>query len=234
MFWQKKILAYESALEEYPNSIDPSKKHIPVWYKKISKWKNNKMFTEDGGLQTTLRHCMPFLETMTLGYMVTLPYDLYVQDKDGFPYLGWKKIENEKQPSWRKETANINLVPTGHYPVEYIWNFCTSFSVPKGCSLLITHPLNRHDLPFTTLSGVIDGSFVTQSHGSYPFYLKKGFEGLIPQGTPIAQLIPFSQENWESKKIDGLVKKGEINRISSDQIFENWYKKKFWQKKEYW
>ena len=32
----------------------------------------------------------------------------------------------------------------------------------------------------------------------FPFLLKKNFEGLIKQGTPIIQVIPFKRESWKS------------------------------------
>ena len=72
---------------------------------------------------------------------------------------------------------------------------------------MITHPLNRNDLPFITISGIVDGNFAISADGNVPFYIKNNFEGIIPQGTPIAQLIPFYRQNWFFKIKKGLVKK---------------------------
>jgi len=37
--------------------------------------------------------------------------------------------------------------------------------MPAGYSLLITHPFNRHDLPFVTLTGLVDAdSLLRQFH----------------------------------------------------------------------
>jgi hypothetical protein len=99
--------------------------------------------------------------------------------------------------------------------------------------MLITHPLNRHDLPFTTLSAVVDGGLVLDPNGNIPFYIKKDFEGVIPKGTPIIQIIPFFQENWSSKKIKNLTKKGDQHGKMSASILFGWYKKTFWTKKHY-
>lgn len=231
--FKKTVIEYESAIKEYPDSIISAKKHIADWYKKIHKWKNNETFSVPGGFIPTVKQCVPFLEAMTVGYMVTLPYDLYVKEINGVPYLSWKFINEENQPSWRNEPADLNIVPAGHYPTEYIWNFCVSFVIPKGYSVLITHPLNRNDLPFTTLSGIVEGGFVTQHGGKYPFYIKQGFEGIIPQGTPMAQMILFRNENWESKKTKGLLEKGQSNRIAAGHIISGWYKKIHWQKRNY-
>jgi hypothetical protein len=233
MLRKKIVIGYESILEEYPDSITSAKKHIAEWYKKIPQWHNDEVFDVSIGFQPTLKKCVPFLEAMTTGYMITLPYDLYVKNNNGEPYLAYKQIKEENGPKSRKRTADLNIIPAGHYPIEYTWNFCVSFVVPKGYSFLLTHPLNRNELPFTTLSGVIEGGFVTHHDGNYPFYIKQGFEGIIPQGTPLAQLIPFRNENWESKKIKGLTDKGRLNKISAGGIISGWYKKMHWQKKNY-
>jgi len=231
MFRKKPVLQYESAIESYPDIITPAKAHVPEWYKKIPKWENNEIFTIEGGFQETIKHCMPFLDCLTTGYMIVLSHDIYVKNNNGLPYLSWKKAEFP--PTWRKEVSDLNLVPVGHSSLEYLWHPSVSNVVPLGYSALYTHPLNRYDLPFTTLSGIIDGGLVTDSTGNIPFYIKKDFEGLIPQGTPIIQIIPFLQQNWISKKISGLVKKGQINNKSSSSVLSGWYKKTFWTRKNY-
>jgi hypothetical protein len=98
---------------------------------------------------------------------------------------------------------------------------------------LATHPLNRHDLPFITLTGIIDGGVVMQSRGNFPFYIKEGFEGIIPKGTPIIQLIPFRQENWKSKKRVGLIEEGKKHNFLASSVISDWYKKTFWIRKKY-
>ena len=64
-------------------------------------------------------------------------------------------------------------------------------------------------------------------------FIKNNFEGIIPQGTPIAQIIPFRQENWKSQVFKGLVNLGKITSMKSDLIFFGWYKKTFWVNKKY-
>jgi hypothetical protein len=231
MFRKKPVLQYESAVEAYPNIITPAKNHVPEWYKKIPKWKNNEIFTLGEGFNLSLKHCVPFLESLTTGYMVVLPYDLYVKDNEGVPFLTWNNVKNP--PQWRETLANINLVPVGHYPMEYTWKLNCSFVVPKNYSMMMCHPINRFDLPFTTITGIIEGGFVTQSFGNIPFYIKKGFEGIIPQGTPIIQIIPFCQEKWLSKTKKGLVDQGELNNNKTMSVISGWYKKTFWTRKTY-
>jgi len=71
------------------------------------------------------------------------------------------------------------------------------------------------------------------SHGNLPFYIKDGFEGIIHKGTPIAQIIPFRQENWKSIKSVGLVEEGERHGKASASLILGWYKKTFWTRKKY-
>jgi hypothetical protein len=232
MFKKKPILEYKSSLDYYPNTIIPAKNNIPDWYKKIPKWKNNKMFNENMQTNPTVKLCVPFLDCFINGYFITLPYDIHVLKNENAPTVTWpNSVKNP--PGIRENVAHENLVPEGHYPIEFTWNYCVAYKIPKGYSALFTHPLNRNELPFTTLSGIIDGGIVMSAHGNAPFYIKKNFEGIIPQGTPIAQLILFRQEDWKSKQNKDLIKIGQIHNDSGQNVFFGWYKKTFWKKKNY-
>jgi hypothetical protein len=233
MFRKKPILEYQSCLDHYPNIITPAKNHVPDWYKKIPKWKNNEMFTIERGFEPSLKHCMPFLDTLTTGYVITLPFDLYIKNNNGEPYISWKDGFNEYAPSWRPSVSDLKLVPSGCFPIEYTWKPNCSFKIPKKYTIFVTHPINRHDLPFVTLSGMIDGGFALQHDGSLPFFVKKDFEGIIPKGTPIAQLIPFLNQNWLSKNKKNLIKESKITKMMSGSVFFGWYKKTFWVRKKY-
>lgn len=231
MFRKNPVLQYESAIEEYPNIISPAKNHIPDWYKQIPRWKNDEMFEIGKGFNITVKHCMPFLDSLTTGYMITLPNDLYVKNDKGSPFITWNGAEFP--PLARQELASLHLVPTGHYPFEFTWQTGVANTIPLGYSMILTHPINRYDLPFTTLTGIIDGGLVMSPTGSIPFYIKDGFEGIIPQGTPIAQLIPFRQENWSSKITKGLTKIAKQHGTKASSLISGWYKKTFWTRKKY-
>jgi hypothetical protein len=65
-----------------------------------------------------------------------------------------------------------------------------------------------------------------------PFLLKDNFEGLIPKGTPIAQIIPIKRDNWNSEVKDYNKNASfDIDMIKS--IVERSYKKTIWKKKNY-
>jgi hypothetical protein len=71
------------------------------------------------------------------------------------------------------------------------------------------------------------------SYGNLPFFLKEGFEGIIPKGTPIAQIIPFKRESWNLQKDAALVNESRLNSRNSDSVIFGWYKKTIWKKKSY-
>ena len=120
MFKKKPILKYESLIDVYPNIIETAKNHIPEWYKNIPKWKNREIFNIQTGLGNSVKQCMPFLESLTIGYMILLPNDIYVKDNDGVPYITWKE-GIAFPPKWRTDPADQNLVPAGHHGIEYTW-----------------------------------------------------------------------------------------------------------------
>ena len=232
MFRKKPVLQHESAIEIYPNIITPAKNHVPEWYKKIPKWKNNELFNIEKGFGHTVKQCIPFLDSFTTGYMIVLPHDLYIKNNHGIPFLAYRN-GIEYAPETRSEIADLNLVPSGCFPAEYAWLSGVANTIPIGYSLLLTHPLNRHDLPFVTLSGIVDGGLIMSPEGRIPFYIKQGFEGIIHQGTPIAQIIPFYQQNWFSKITKGLVEDSKIHNKSGIKVINGWYKKTFWTRKKY-
>jgi hypothetical protein len=233
MFKKKPILEYESINDYYPNPITPSTNHVPTWYKKMPLWENNEVINkENQKFNFSVKHCAPFLDAMINGYMITLPHDLYVESDESKCYLTWNI--SDYPPLVRNNNANPLIVPSGHHPIECTWSYPLSHTIPKGYSVLFTHPLNRYDLPFTTLSGIVDGGdFIMRAKGKIPFYIKKDFKGTIPKGTPIIQLTLFRNENWKSNKKKGLIDIGEMQNKESNSLIYGWYKNFHWQRKKY-
>ena len=69
--------------------------------------------------------------------------------------------------------------------------------------------------------------------GQIPFFIKKGFEGIIPKGTPFAQLIPFRKETWVSEEDYSLLKRGKEINYLSNSVLKGWYKNSIWKKGHY-
>jgi hypothetical protein len=220
---------YESALEYYPEIIKKSSLNVPDWYKDTPRWVGNKI--KGSATNQTFKQCSPFLDSLTIGYQLILPADLFIEKQNGSPYISWKPSHSFVK-SREPEFNSTFPIPHGYCDMHFVWCLTGSFKVNKGYSFLFTHPLNRTDLPFYTLSGVVDGNYAMGADGNIPFFLKNDFEGVIPQGTPIAQIIPFKNEKWKLLNKKSLLKEGQLNSQKSHATV-GWYKNNIWNKKEW-
>ncbi len=78
-------------------------------------------------------------------------------------------------------------------------NFWT-IELPPGYSLLVTHPINRDDLPFTTLTGLVDADLYCEAFVHFPArWRDPEFNGTLAKGTPVAQCLPIKREIWTNR-----------------------------------
>jgi hypothetical protein len=223
----KKIIRYFPFFEYHKDSFIPAKKTIPQWYKDMPTTKEYK----DNFDYSMAKKCSPFLDAMTSGYSITLPCDIWFDFSDGFYNVKWK--DNDTKIVGARDKNDGLLIPEEYSEERFTWSFPITLKIPIGYSALITHPLNQYDLPFLTLSGVIDGGFALYANGNVPFMLKKNFSGIIKQGTPIMQVIPFKTQDWHSVVDEKLKKEGFLNQKRSIAVFAGWYKKEYWKRKNY-
>lgn len=219
---------------EYPSGYPkPAKAFIPDWYKKAE----SQYTTKDGETFNGLKTCVPYLDGLTAGYMLVTPVNIYVNEKnddlsnlqirwDGPASL--KSFIKERDP----ESGATMPRPAGHYPNHLIWEGFWTIKTPKNYSLLFTHPFNRYDLPFTTVSGLVDSDKFFAA-GNVPFFIKEGFSGVIPANTPIVQLVPIKRDTWNSVTNDKSLADKDLMHSSWVANKETNYKKKFWQRKSY-
>lgn len=213
----------------------PAKAYVPQWYKNI-KANNEMSFNENNQLANlNIKNCMPFLDGLSHGYIQSTWHDIYIKKNDDgkIDYIGANAHLFPQLISKRNEYTPIDSNDL-YEKDEFTWSVQWTPKLPKGWSILITSPLNHFDLPFTTTSGIIDADeFFHISSGALPFYLKKGFEGLIPAGTPMYQMIPIKRESWNSvaTKFDELswMKRRALvlNKFTKD------YRHRFWKKKTF-
>ena len=221
------------------NSPKPSKAYIPDWYKSINPVNKNKPEFGSDGIQknTNIKMCMPFLDSFTTGYIQETWTEIYIniEELDDKTY----KVEfgfssGPEIMSYREKPTTLKISDE-YFPIEFIWIQHWVPIVPEGYSVLHTHPLNRFDLPFMSLSGVVDSDKWSHEYaGAYPFFLKKEYNGkIIPIGTPMFQMIPIKREPWESSLTvfnpeEVLQKTNFARRFIYDA-----YKNNFWTKKNY-
>ena len=202
----------------------PAKNFIPDWWKEQELSINNRI----GSSSLSFKACVPFLDSLTNGYMIYTSQDLLVKIENKKPFMFWPT--NTRPVDVREQKQNLP-VPTGHYETHFAWEIPFGFQLPKGYSILITHPLNRFDLPFTSVSGIVDDSVPWR--GKFTFWLKKDFEGVIPKGTPIAQIIPIKRDSWKSERADNLIEYAKIKYHKKSSVFSGYYKKIIHKKKKF-
>jgi len=230
MFKKKKIFLH-SSLNEAFLEINSMKNYIPEWYKKTKRFTIGDTKPSFANDNPSFKLCQSFLDTFLTGYAIPLVSDIMVSQTEDGPIIDWRSDFQILS----KRDAGINEllpIPSGHSEKHFVWNLQHSIKIPKGYSLVLTHPFNRFDLPFTTLTGIIDGEFYLYG-GNVPVFFNKGFEGIIRQGTPIAQVFFIKQESWESKKDSSILKYANINEVKSFLKIFGWYKNEIWKKKEY-
>jgi len=208
----------------------PVKSVVPEWYKKGELY----FKSPDGSLIDGMKSCIPFLDVMVSGYVLVTPFDIKVTIEDGNQKIGWD-TENPvfKQFIGERPKALGETIPrpAGHSPNGLVWASQWGWKTPRGWSTIVTHPFNRYDLPFTTLSAMVDSDRYA-ANGNIPFFLREGFEGVIPAGTPFAQLIPIKRSSWTHRYAYSMTK------IISDlgaktRLNKHFYKKIIWVRKKY-
>lgn len=209
----------------------PIKKLLPEWYRTSE----TTIVGPDGEAASGLKKCVPFLDALISGYALVTPVDIFVSETEsGELKIGWNSPDEfvdfiHERP---KESAAKLPRPAGHHPNHLAWRGTWGIKTPKGWSLLVTHPLNRFDLPFTTTSGIMDSDSYSTS-GNLPFFIKKGFVGVIPAGTPIAQLIPIKRASWTSVPNNTGLQYLETLQGETVRDEGKSYKKLFWTRKNY-
>ena len=214
----------------------PAIKYLPKWYKDMPPY----LATLDNSDVTgTGKLCMPFLDSFTNGYIQELPCDLeisnYGLDENGNDIINYKWAGPIRPCSTRLEDQNARKVLPSfndYYETEFHWISIWEPKTPVGYSAMYHHPSNRFDLPFQTLTGIIDTD-KWSIHGPVPFLIKKGFTGIIPAGTPIYQITFIKRENWISKPEEYDENFQKKHSYNIKKIFQGGYKKFYWSKKEY-
>lgn len=212
----------------------PAVKNFPKWYKDIPRNFNlspQAIAKNPARLsampQGTIKKCVPLMDGMSAGYIYSTPVEVIFDPKSAtfawsheYEFIQWH--QNEQIAGWKATDE--------YMPVAFKWRNLNIIKTPPGWSCLFTHPLNRMDLPFQTLSAIVD----TDKHDvptHFPFFMKHGFEGKIPAGTPIVQIIPFKRQDWKS--VTDEYDKDSAAMFKETILVEDNYKKNTWEKKSY-
>ena len=174
----------------------PARDFLPDWLRQMPRQVFSDLHDQ---VVRTVKHCPPFLDAMSQGFMIPLPCDVLVQEGR----LSWNwdiplpsLATHPRAPMSFHAPAQVSGTPF-HQQGQVIVKFNSFWTIEleDGWSLFATHPVNRADLPFRLLSGVVDSDRFHDVGILFPaLWLDAGFSGVLPRGMPVAQCMPVRRE----------------------------------------
>ena len=208
----------------------PAIKNIPEWYKLMEEYVGGKKQAIDSSSLSTVKKCIPVFDAMTAGYIMSTQVDVFVTQTEDGPYYSWSS--QDAITFHPIEQADKHPAKNGFpYPK---WMNPYGIKTDPGYSVLIVPPMHHPNDFFTILPGIVDTDTYLNCI-NFPFVLKNPkFEGLIPAGLPLAQIIPFKRDSFEMQ-FGGEKEKKEMANVQA-RLATKWfnkYKTMFWHRKEY-
>jgi len=235
-----KFYPFNNKTIEFAPSPYPASKNIPDWYKKQpGNVPEKEQFSMMNGASTsTIKRCMPIFDIMTAGYIIPIPCDIYIDATNpekitwsvplGVKIFGSDMVSHHSREQYSHYPINTDKYHKDLFRIMPFWSVKTE----EGYSSLFINPIHKDEVPFWTFGGLIDtDKFITDGHIS--MLIEKDFKGVIKQGTPFVQVIPFKREEWEMEIIspDDAQKEVVKQRLSLRSVFVNGYKNKMRTKK---
>jgi hypothetical protein len=212
-------------LDVWPHP-QPASRSIPPEYKNLKRFK-------DGDLHNpTVKTCMPFLDSMTAGYIIPFDQDYLIdpvekdfsvtpanREQSDFGFHSKTQLPKE----WHKTTGEN----AGKFINKWL------IKTPPGYSCLFIPPMNRLEERWKIIEGVVDtDNYINVIN--FPFILKKrDKQFLIKKGEPMVQVVPFKRETWKMWSgfyLEKLHVKT-LNFLGSTWVDR--YKSMFWNKKSF-
>ena len=215
----------EGMLNVWPHP-QPASKFIPEQYKKLKRHTNNDLH------KPTVKTCMPFLDSLTAGYIIPFDQDYLIDPvENDFTVLPANREQDDFGYHHRAQLPEEWKKTTGEHAGKFINKWL--IKTPPGYSCLFIQPMNRLEERFKIIEGVVDtDNYINVIN--FPFILKKRDEQfLIKKGEPMIQVIPFKRDSWKMWAgfyMEKLHSKT-INMLGSEWVDR--YKKMFWNKKSF-
>lgn len=178
----------------------PAIQKLPDWFSNMPSYTGGRRSVDEFNDPTsTIKKCMPVFDAMTSGYHIPLHSDVWVENGgEKNINIRWSWDEIQVVDIQKQEQLQNYPIPTGYYPTSFKWINPWIVRTPPGWSCMFTHPMHYDDLPFKSLSAIVDtDKYPTPVN--IPFFLRRTSSELIQKGTPIIQVIPFKRENLISE-----------------------------------
>jgi hypothetical protein len=183
------VFRCDPVLEPYLPRPVLARATLPDWLRAMP----NRAYSPTHGQPVrTVKQCPPFIDAMCYGFIMTLPCDVTVRDGA----LSWH---------WDCPTPSVHAHPRApisfhvpeqvagtplHQPDRVLVKFNSFWTIElePGWSLFATHPVNREDLPFRLITGLVDADRFNDVGILFPAaWTDPGFSGTLPRGMPVAQ-----------------------------------------------
>lgn len=195
----------------------PAAQGVPDWFKTMPQRTFNALAN---GETETVKRCPPFIDAMTQGFLIPLICDLKVENgqftwDNDLPPGG--EVTYVRSPLGLHDASQAEGTPlfdADRFLIKFhnLW----TIEAPEGYALLFVHPVNRLDLPFTTLTGLVDCDRYYDNWIHFPArWNEPDFSGVLPKGTPIAQCIPVKRDTWRVQT--AAMSKDDVQRVHDVQ-----------------
>jgi hypothetical protein len=173
-----------------------AKDGLPDWLRTMP---GEALVADLGANVRTLKHCPPLIDAMRAGFMIPLAAEVRVEggafswDWD-LPRTALGRTTRSPLGFHHAEQAEGSPL---HDPEQVLLKFNSFWTIAlePGWSLLAMHPANRRDLPFETLTGLVDADLYGDGLIHFPArWRDPEFAGVLPRGTPVAQCLPVRRE----------------------------------------
>ena len=197
----------------------PASQHIPEWFRTMA---------ADFALGGTLKRCPPYLTAMTAGYIIPAPADLRLV------------INANRELS---AYGQVNYIGT-HYPQQYAGSPFAAYTVvkfenpwiivtPPEFVCLVTGPVNRFELPFQPLAGIIEtGSYYKEVQLPMACLMQPGQTYEVHAGDPMIQVIPLRRDEWHAQTVPLDAARRAEHQARFD-VNPHTYKEEFWRKLQF-
>lgn len=174
-------------------------KALPDYFKNITAYSAD--YRKDPDAQPTIKKCIPFLESLSQGYLIKSHIDVraYFDKRDvrfdirSKPSMTYgQTIETHPYEQLKTLVDERGL----RYKAALKWVSPWAIKTDPGYSCLFVHPLNTGNGDIEFLSGVVDtDNYVIPVN--FPFLVKNGVDFFeIRAGDPLVQVIPFKRESF--------------------------------------
>ena len=175
----------------------PAVRGLPDWFKALPQKAASQTMGDD---IYTIKKCPPVIDAMTYGFLMPLACDLKVENGE----FSWEREVPSGIANYSRspidfhdggQVAGTPFFDEDRFIIKF--NNFWAIGLPPGYSLLVTHPINRDDLPFTTLTGLVDVDLYSLAFVHFPArWRDPDFSGTLAKGTPIAQCLPIRRQIW--------------------------------------